>query len=250
MGLKESGLRGSLRSVSTGVTDIPDSEADQKLAHRWVLDDVNGTVEDRAGSADGANNGVTSVSGDFAGGSAGDGDGTDDHINAGVIDPSDYIQTSATAFSIKTTDGSSKWIYGVLNSDRRRYWDCGLGVSDASEGELWFRWRDSNERRLRMYTDGTTLDDGSPHRVVINADGLSSPSDVSCYIDQNEVPLTVQDDETPLDSWNSFDRDFVFYARNPFGSIDDHIDAIIDDFCIFDDSLTDTEAESYINPWS
>ena len=61
----------------------PNTEADDKLLHRWAITEVDGTLEDSIGSADGTNNGITEVKGDYAGGIAGDGgSGSDYNVGA------------------------------------------------------------------------------------------------------------------------------------------------------------------------
>lgn len=88
---------------------IPDSESSQKLIRRYVLDSVgDGTAEDSEGNQDGIVNGVTSVSGDWAGGAAGDGDGVDHYITTGTWGSfgSGLTGSFAIAFSFSTTDSS------------------------------------------------------------------------------------------------------------------------------------------------
>ena len=253
MGLKEAGLRGSLRSVSTGVSAIPDSEADQKLIHRWVLDDVNGVVQDSIGDADGTNNGVSSVSGDWAGGSAGDSDGVDDDIltstlgNFGSNMDSDF----AIAFSIQTTDGDDKSIINYTDTDDDLRLEIRLGHDEADEGEFWFRIVDSSGRgednEQSVYSAGTSVDDGNKYRIVLNKSGTDS-EDVDIWLNQSEISVTNRGNGNPTD-FRNFDNPVPLFARNLNGSVDNRINAILDDVCFFDNSLTQTEIGSYDNPW-
>ena len=241
------------RSLVDGevIVRIPESEADQKLLHRWVLDDVNGTVEDSAGDVDGTNNGVTPVSGDWAGGSAGDGDGISDHINLGRMGdfgssvlPNDF----AVAFSIQTTVGAEDghFCFGMIDSDGDQRFRT--RISDENDGDVSLDLRSDTQDNMQARTGGGQVDDGNPHRVVWNKTG-SGASDQEVWVDQNELSLTTDNDDNPT-SFSDFDTDMILFASGTEDDTDDfHIDAIIDDFCFFDDSLTQSEIESYQNPW-
>ena len=80
MGLKESGLRGSLRSVSTGVPAIPD-EQDLHAHYDFSQEDGSLPITDQTGNGrDIVNGGYSGVSADINGVQAGEFDGTSDGV--------------------------------------------------------------------------------------------------------------------------------------------------------------------------
>ena len=236
---------------------IRDSEANQKLLHRWVLDDVNGTVEDSVGTADGANNGVTSVSGDYAGGSAGDGDGVDDFIETTPWGSfgSDMPNGFSIAFSVDSLSAASVFL-GVRNSgsDETGLWASSTATGDPEPPEdvpsLVYRSQGSSSERGAVW-GATNLTDGGPYRVVFNVPG----TDVSNWevwvnqTDDTDGNATGSDGEptNPAD----FDTEVAQFAwkDGEDGSINDHTDGVLDDICVFGDSLTQSEIGSYQNPW-
>ena len=247
------------RSISDGsvISDIPDSEADQKLLHRWVLDDVNGTVEDSVGTADGANNGVTSVSGDYAGRSAGDGDGVDDHIETTTWGSfgSDMPNGFAIAFSVDSLSSASNFL-GVRNSgsDETALWASSAATGGVNPPEdvpsLIVRSQDNSSARGEVWGATDLTVDGA-YRVVLNAPG-TDPSNWEVWVNQTndtDGHATAPDGEAtnPAD----FDTEVALFAwkDGEDGSINAHTDGVLDDICVFDDSLTQSEIESYSNPW-
>jgi hypothetical protein len=236
--------------LGLGYSAIPDSEADQKLAHRWVLDDVgSGTATDSAGSADGTVNGVASVSGDWAGSSAGDGDGTDDYIATSPLGTFGSGRNNfAVAFSVQTTTTAT--VAGERHggfTDTRLYLDDVFNSTDGAPALAL--GEDVNERTDAVEID-QTVNDGNPYRVVINVLDASNQS-YEGYINQSATGTTmVRTDNVDGSNFTDFQNDFSLFAWNQDGSVNGFIDAIIDDFCLFDEALTQAEAESYVNPWS
>ena len=250
MGLKESGLRASLRNVSTGVIAIPDSEANQKLLHRWLLDDVNGNVDDSEGNADGTNNGVVSVSGSFVGGSAGAGDGSSAHIDTSPLGTfgSNMSSNFAVAFSIKADNITSEnRLLGVGNSGDDTFLFIQTGVKGpAADGAIEFAIRDASDNEIAVFTD-STFDDNREFRVVCNKTG-NAASDMEVYVNQNIEQTTVESGES-FSNPSDFDVNFFLFAVNNGGSLLQPANVILDDICLFNDSLTQAEIESYQNPW-
>ena len=246
MGLKESGLRGSLRSVNTGVVAIPNSEADQKLAHRWVLNDVNGTVEDSIGGAEGANNGITSVAGDWAGDSAGEGDGNS-HILTSTLGGfgSGMDSDFAVAFSIQTTDTDTPRILGVENVDDDTSFQTVIGNQGENEAEILLT--DSVNNFTIVY-GSTNVADGGQYRIVFNKTG-GSAADIDIWVNQSEDDTTNAFDQGQT-GFSDFDTELALFARNESGNVRNEINGVVDDICLFSDSLTQAEIESYNNPYS
>ena len=102
MGLKESGLRGSLRNVSVGIDAIPDSGG----SHQWNHDEGEGTtLSDAIGGLDGAINGATWTSGAGTEDVYLDYDGTDDFTDLG--------SGSRSALSHFVNDGAGTILFWI-----------------------------------------------------------------------------------------------------------------------------------------
>ena len=249
MGLKESGLRGSLRNVSVGIDAIPDSEADEKLLHRWVLDDVNDSVEDSIGDQDGTVSNVSSIEGDFAGGAAADGS-SNAEIDIGEIQNwiGDLTDGGGSiAFTVDNlTDGETQYrllgdasgssdAYVRLNTDEDN--------DNQEDGNLVFFLRDEAGDDLTVGFDNVNIADGDPHRIVINVIDPAA-NDIEAYADQV--------DDTAIgrsDGPNDF-SDISNFKLFQWGGVENPtFEDVIDDVCIFDESLTEAEATSYNNPW-
>jgi len=249
---------GTWRSLIDGseVLAIPDSEANQKLLHRWLLDDVNGTVEDIVGGADGTNNGVTSLDGDYEGGSAGEGDGVEDYIDLGTLDDfgSKRGDGFAVGFTLKTTDdgfyagSSDRETSGGTGEFFIANWD---GYSSPSDKLSLGIGDDGASEDQSIISSNDDIADGSIRRVVWNVPSVNA-NDWGLYFNQSDANPSVEQNDAS-DDFSDFLAPLYLFARGEYddGSISDtnHSDCIIDDFCIFGESLTESEATSYDNPW-
>jgi len=230
---------------------IPDSEANQKLLHRWVLNDVNGTVEDSEGDADGTNNGIQSTGGDWILDAAGEGDG-DSHIATTTLGDfgSSMDSDFAIALSFTTADNDGNAL-GVWETAGFSGMALGIpfdGVGGVGDGNFAFLLQDNNDNTLSVNTQDETFDDGAEYRVVLNKTG-NSASDLEIWANQTEESTNTESDDNFGDVVN-FTEDLYLFARNAGGSAQREFDGVIDDICIFNDSLTQSEIESYNNPWS
>ena len=224
---------------------IPDSEADQKLRNRWLLDDVNGTVEDSEGGEDGTNNGVTSVSGNWAGGSAGQGDGDSDYIELTDLGSfgSSLDTNIAAAFSVSIdNDEDTLVLFGIRTSDDLRL-QCRI-----FEGHPQFFLRATNFGARMIVESDNELTVGEQYRIVFNKTG-NDDSDIEIYINGSESSTTIID-EGQVEEVHDFDRPVALFAENNVGDIRSNFEGIIDDACLFDSDLTDSEIASYNNPWN
>lgn len=256
---------GSVRSTSSGVVQtssgvvqtvgssgggsaIPESEANQKLVHRWYLSEDSAPFVDQIGNADSTSvTGTTQVTGDYVDGAARDGDGTDDVIETTTWGSfgSNMDTDFAIAFSFKATATSGAFI-GIQNPNDNTTVYADIGDL-ASGGEITFFIRDSNGNNISISTDNTYNDD-IPHRVVLNKTG-NTGSDLEIWIDGNQVATTVDSDQS-FSSPTDFEVGVPIFSYDDSGTITRYFDGIQDDVCIFDNSLTQTEIESYTNPWS
>jgi len=238
-----------ISNVSNISSVVPDSEANQKLLHRWVLNDVDsGTVTDSEGGADGTvKNGLASVSGDYAGGGAGDGDGNDDYAETTTWGSfgSNIDSDFALAFTIETSTGSGIRPLATQNSNGTGLF-TGIGTGPAASGELEFAVADESTSFLTV-TSASTVADGAKYRVVLNKTS-NSASGLDVWLNQTEDSTTVENDQS-FSSPADFNNPVPLFARNNEGSLQDYFAGVLDDICVFGDSLTQSEIESYQNPW-
>ena len=173
MGLKESGLRGSLRSVSTGAGLIPASDVYQKATNHWVYEEGSGTlVADRFGDFDADHTGLNwADDGDGLLDTYGIYNGTDDHADLGSDSRSHFTDLNNNAEGAigcwvnPSNSGSIETILGseLTNENRAIYlgWRGDLGGWEFSGGTAF---------RLEGAGSGTT--DWVP--IVGTADGSTA----------------------------------------------------------------------------
>jgi len=238
----------------TVFTAIPDSEANQKLIHRWYLSEASAPFVDQIGSADGSNNGTTQVTGDYFDGAAREGDGVDDYIETttlGMFGAQRENGDFAYAFTIVPTDVTDdSFIAGSNNASFGNGQIVGniRFAGAGNSGEITLREHDANDNRMVVRSETGHMANGNPYRVVINAVG-NDATNWEIYINQTDRTNNVEDNDG-LSNCENLDHPYPFFCRNDNTNIREFGNFILDDFCIFDDSLTTTEAQSYTNPWS
>lgn len=226
--------------------DIADSEANQKLAHRWSLSAASGPFVDLVGSADATDHGTEQATGDWVDGAARSGAGGyletttwgDFFSNVG----SDF----AMAVSIQTTDGlgrvssfqneSDRTGYGFISSNRR-----------GGGGEINCYLRDRSGNYSDIYTGDNLIDDGDPYRVVWNKIG-NSPADWEIWVNGSKVRFSVY--SSGASGFSNPDHAVPMFGANGRGALFAIRDCVLDDFCVYNDSLTDIEVQSYDVPWA
>jgi hypothetical protein len=218
--------------------------------HRWKLDDVaTGTATDSIGSADGTVNGVASVSGTYQGGSAGDGDGSNDYIDVGTLGSFGSNRSTDFAVGITIDDytGSGGDIFDVNDIDGNI-----IQVATINGGGLRLSLRGESGSLLRVDTSNSSLiDDGNKHRILWNKTA-NSASGFNVYVDNSQVSLTTLSDDSGF-SPGDFDLDIpLFASANPVDPNSGNLDAVLDDWIIYGNSLSSSErADDYnIQPWS
>jgi len=244
------------RLVEVVVEPLPSS-----AIHRWKLNDVGtGTATDYIQSEDGAVNGVTSVSGTFQGGSAGEGDGTGEYIDVGTLGTfgSQLATNSAFAFTVETTtDTTASKVLGMFetggNSPSIR-----IGLNESANlgspgnSAIAFGIRDDDGDKHRVGTDGT-LNDGAKHRVLWNVKDVTN-NNSEIYVDGVQQSIDTNVDQSPSASqFSDFTRSVYLFAMNQKnnGGPTVGIDGIVDDVICYNDSLTAEEiADDYnLQPW-
>jgi len=248
---------GSWRSLITGdtVSAIPDSEAGQKLIHRWYLSEDSGPFVDQIGSANVTDNGTTQKSGDWVDGEARQGDGASAYLESSTMWGSFGSQLSdphAFAFSIQTTQGSQTIAMSQDNGNGERF-RTGLNVRSATDsGKPSVTYRGSNGNVLTAQAE-QTINDGNPHRVVINKLGNTGSDAVEIYIDGSAVSTTIVEDQgfAGMGDFVEPPRMLVWenLSTGGSGAFNGYLDGSLDDPCVYNDSLTSTEATSYDPPW-
>lgn len=237
-------------TVLWGMADgIPESEADEKLFRRWLFDEEGDTFVDLVADYEATNGGTTRVQGGYAGGAARDGDGVDDWINIGSESFGSQLNdySAAVGFSVEADDsdlsgGDAYWgmAQGSAGDPGPRFF-----MAEYDDDDFRFVVADDGDSRNIIRVDGVL--DGEPHRIILNITGESA-GDMEVYVDQSEVSPEIESNDG-FDNFSDFNDQMATHARTNNGSPDRHADVVIDDFCLFDEHLTTTEAESYENPW-
>jgi len=243
---------GGMTTANFGGPTVPGS-----TVHRWKLDDVGtGTATDSIGSADGTVNGVSSVSGAYQGGSAGDGDGTGDYIGTttlGDFGSTVLANTFSVAYTIDNlTTTNEVFACGVDNIDSpgdSTLFTCPINRVSSNVPELSIRGANDSGHFLRVQ-GSTTITDGDKHRVVITKSG-DNGSEVNIYVDDSQDSTNVSFDSLNSNPSN-FNTPFYIFARNLGGSDDGHLPGVIDDLRLYDEALTSGKvSDDYnIQPWS
>ena len=220
MGLKESGLRGSLRSVSTRVPAIPDS-----VVHHFPMDEGSGdNINDAEGDVVGSISGADWIT-DPYGLSF---DGVDDYVNISGID----------------AEGSSHTIlYWIQYFDGDRIFDTQNG------GRYIHRGDQSSNSDFTVFSGGDDRDPSPSvdlssdwqHVGVVNDD---DDGEYTIYIDGDESATGDYFTEEIDDSWDSI----LGSSSNTFGSGASEMD--MRDFMVANEALTDDEIESIYNATS
>ena len=234
--------------------EIPDS-----AIYRWKLDDVaSGTVTDSIGSADGTVNGVSSVSGDYQGGSAGDGDGTDDHILTGTLgDFGSNITTDfALAFTVDNfdegTDTTDDYAMGLISTGQSGNTRFELLFSTDNKGDVLLILTDASENSYQVATDsGGHIDGNNQVRVLVNKVENSGDDGIEIYVaakgdtSYTEVASSVRADiDDGLSDGEDFTHDFALFASNDAGTPRRHANTTFDDIIIYADSLDSTQRQA------
>ena len=222
MGLKEPGLRGSLRNVSTGVSAIPDSVVLQFFASTFIENDST-WQNDIDGQPD------ISITGDPSEGQLSDDakaivtDGSDDH---GLLNlPSEFAGDGLEQFSVEfvleyTATGDMR-IGGQLNNDGDQDFSLRLNNDDGTNtdnGNLAVLMADDDGTRLRFApSTNPNLNDGNRHDLSVIVHDATE-NDVEIIIDGTSVSLSFSEQEGP-NNFTSWDNEFGIWAWNNGGSI-------------------------------
>ena len=215
MGLKESGLRGSLRNVSVGIDAIPDGSLYYFGSSYESGDDIWLDQNDRVDMSLTGDETATDVNGDEAVRF----DGDSDH---GIIElPSDFEGQDLNEVSIEIAVAfehtSTDFMFGVANRDENEQ-RIGLQLNrdenfDSDNGNFYFQLRDELENRLRFSPEtNPEINDGSRHDITIIVEDAEN-NDASIIIDGSEINISFGSQDSPND-FGEWLLDFALSALN------------------------------------
>ena len=221
-------------------TSVPDS-----AIYRFRLDDIaGGSVQDSIQGVTGTNNDITSVSGNYVGGSAGEGDGTNAIVCPELVDWTTIrTQQWSAGFTVDDFTGASE-IKGVVgcveDSDESvSFYIDGYDPYDAIAVTIF-----TNGDLFTAEEDGESVTDGNKHRCFV---GLKKNVDeVRIYTDNVERPVAYGGQTIDRTNTGTLGSDTLLY---------DYINAwpdILDDIIIYDQEPTDAlaQADYDLQPWT
>ena len=235
MGLKEPGLRGSLRNVSVGIDAIPDTHAYrvEDFAEPWsdAVGDVDMSVSGLSAST--FNNGEDSVSADGS-----------DH---GLADVSDFFsqETFGIALTIEYTDEEFEDFLSVRDGSR---FSLGTNENRSPVGQLQWIIRDANDNDIGIRTD-TSFSDGTVRPVILNKNG-NSADDLSIFVGdmETEQSVSIEVDDSGFDHQDvNIIEELAFYARNDNGTITSNSTADMGAIEFNSEPLTESERKSFVD---
>ena len=256
MGLKESGLRGSLRNVSVDIFAIPDSVVEKTIRHYPLLERTNDTIIETVENEDATASGTTNISGDFFRGYAEEADGVDDHILT-QFSPTEQLvsDTFSVAFTLETEDLGR--LHSVNSAPGRNAIQIGtdIGGFTGNTGGMNFAIRSdgTSSGDFDGVFSSENVDDGERRFYVINKIG-NDADDYEIWVGDDTTiseDTNVFRDDNQTGAFTDFTEPMPIFAENNGGDIEDHIGGIGDTFRWMDDSLSQDEVESLHSsqPW-
>jgi hypothetical protein len=214
------------------------------------------TIEDVESTNDGAINGPdwvnnTKWTGDYALESSASGDhvATTTWENFGSQVDTAFsiaftVQTTATGYMMGCFDNTNNDPVGfaVRTGIRQSSGDVNLSLTMDSDGTGGVQ---------EVYTSTGLIDDGNPHRVVVQRESdTNDASALAIYVDGSNQSLTTNTNGSLVTA--DFRIPVYTHARNLEGSVDGELSATLDNIQVRTDSLTTSEiSDDYDNqPWS
>ena len=225
MGLKESGLRGSLRNVSVGIDAIPDS-----VVNHWPHDEGTGTtLNDNEGTVDGTISGATwTALEDAVGGQYLEYDGDENNTSLGD-DPVNYIYNGDYTFTTFIRPDSS--------SGRNTIW--------AQENGIIVRFEDGTSD-LRIIHSGigneqvnVSFSQGEWHFFCMSYNSQQSEYDITVQ----EVGQTEQTDTVSIDMTSEPTNEELLFAADPEALGERNYQGGKDETTFSDSILTDEDKD-------
>ena len=250
MGLKEPGLRGSLRNVSVEIGAIPDSA----ILHWPVQEGSGSTVAEVLGEISGQSGSIQSeldwvqnswwedwaLSQDDGG-----------HILTGDWGSfgSNLTNDFTILITVETTDTSTDFpgLIGVQNSEDETRLSVRL---DDTNGYPSFRLADVNRNVIQVAGE-TDIRDGGTYRLAYVKRG-NSASDLEVWINGSEDTDQEQEDEN-FSNVSDFTHDVSIIGENREGSVVRIPESItVDNVIVCDAALSpsDIQSDYSMQPWS
>ena len=247
MGLKESGLRGSLRNVSVGIDAIPDSGNLHAHYDAQQIDETDGETitvwNDESGNGYNATDGTQATyrESSLNGEPAVDFDGVDDLLT---------VPDSTGEFTF-LHDGSPASVYIVAEVQTPDSFDIIIDTGAGSTSQVGYGIfgddGDGNiDWRVNNASDNIILTKGSrqtgDNLIETHADQSSNP-EAELFINESQV------DTDSYDNPSSEDSDFNFSIGGEEGG-DRTLDCLLSEIMIYQthhDSTTRGEVRSYLN---
>ena len=172
--------------------------------------------------------------------------GTDEYmtLNATTLGPKLTNVTVEAVF--RTTSSDAMVLFGTLNDGITTAIWFEINRTTPNSHRLFIR-SDTGNRDIQATFTNSDLTNGAFHHLMIAVDlSLSLSNRIKIYVNGIQQNVTIgSDSSTAVDSSNSFvnfQHPLAVGARNLRGTIDAHFDGDIDEFAIYDRTLTAEDA--------
>jgi len=243
-----------IAEVRTGAGDVLFSAIPDSAIFHWELSEGSGsTAADSIGSQDGTIIGATwDDTESWYEGFALDGDGSGDHVETGTWSTfgSSMDSDFCVLYTITTLDEADHMGTSRESGDDRGFIASNQATANASGGPVSFFSR-STDGGIDQAEGSTDITDGDIYRVALNKK-TNDPSNWEIYINGSDDNASgIRTGATPT-NYADFTENIPFLASNNQGTINDGINAVMDNIIVCDDSLTASEiADDHDNqPWS
>lgn len=153
------------------------------------------------------------------------------------------LLTSSWEFWIKTTDTATAAAFGTFNTGTSMAVQVLLNRSSADAllaGSTMFYIRGSDGKQTRGAIS-TNIYDGQWHHVVMV---VASATTFDVYVDGVAQSITYNNNTTPV-TFANFGFALTVGARNLRGTVDNFVDATIDEFAVYASRLTSTRVQAH-----
>lgn len=234
MGFKEGGLRGSLRNVSVGATEIPDSVVTQ---YRYEDDSDTTVAIDSIGNNPATISGATYTADAIVGSLALDHDGSDDEstsdntVDLSALGSDDSFEIAAHIDRKGVTDDE-----GYLIS-----WSNPPSESNNQQG-VGIQLRGGGVRAVLAVNDTLTVGNtvSAPSNSAFHLSIGVTQSEFTVYIDNSGVETTTHSEDITQIGAHEYRTGLGMVSSN-------HATGIVDDFALCNRILTSSERQHLVN---
>ncbi len=212
----------------------------------WMFDEGGGTTAgDSAGSNHGTLiNGPTWTTGQIDG--ALSFDGSDDYVDVGTMGGFGSNMDDVTISTWIKSDITDSYMTILGTSNGSNKTQVRVGLNQTAQGQLGsgnieIFIRDENGKRLSGSVNlDTGITDGSWHYLAIVF--RKSLNTIIIYVDGVSQPITYKQQQTGT-NFSNFQHPLALGAHNGGGTIQDHLQGLLDDVRIFDSALATEEIQ-------